>query len=32
VRGRLADTIQDDMKLPATIAIAHHLIRDWAKD
>lgn len=32
VRGRLADTIQDDLKLPATIAIAHHLIRDWAKD
>jgi NAD+ diphosphatase len=32
VRKRLADTIQDDMKLPATIAIAHHLIRDWAKD
>ena len=32
VRKRLADTIQDDMKLPATIAIAHHLIRNWAKD
>jgi NAD+ diphosphatase len=32
VRKRLADTIQDDMKLPATIAIAHHLIRDWIKD
>jgi NAD+ diphosphatase len=29
-RARLAETIEDDMKLPATIAIAHHLIRDWA--
>ena len=32
VRKRLADAIQDDMKLPVTIAIAHHLIRDWAED
>ena len=32
VRKRLADTIQDDMKLPVAIAIAHHLIRDWASD
>lgn len=32
VRKRLADTIQDALKLPAPIAIAHHLIRDWAKD
>jgi NAD+ diphosphatase len=32
VRNRLADTVQDDLKLPVTIAIAHHLIRDWAKD
>lgn len=31
VRARLADTIADDMKLPVSIAIAHHLIRDWAK-
>jgi NAD+ diphosphatase len=30
VRERLADKIQDDTKLPATIAIAHYLIRDWA--
>jgi NAD+ diphosphatase len=29
-RARLADEIVDDMKLPAAIAIAHHLIRDWA--
>ena len=29
-RARLAQTIEDHMKLPATIAIAHHLIRDWA--
>jgi NAD+ diphosphatase len=27
---RLANQIEDEMKLPATIAIAHHLIRDWA--
>ncbi len=29
-RARLAGTITDEMKLPVTIAIAHHLIRDWA--
>jgi hypothetical protein len=27
---RLAGQIEDDMKLPVTIAIAHYLIRDWA--
>lgn len=31
-RKRLAGAIEDDMKLPVSIAIAHHLIRDWAKD
>jgi NAD+ diphosphatase len=31
VRARLANTIEDEMKLPATIAIAHYLIRDWAR-
>jgi NAD+ diphosphatase len=30
VRARLADTIEDELKLPVTIAIAHHLIKDWA--
>ena len=29
-RMRLAGQIEDDMKLPVTIAIAHYLIRDWA--
>ena len=29
-RARLANTIQDEMKLPVTIAIAHYLIKDWA--
>ena len=29
-RARLAHQIEDEMKLPATIAIAHHLIGDWA--
>jgi NAD+ diphosphatase len=29
-RARLAHQIEDEMKLPATIAIAHHLIKDWA--
>jgi len=29
-RTRLADAIEDDMKMPSTIAIAHTLIRDWA--
>lgn len=32
VRKRLADKIHDEMKLPASIAIAHHLIRAWAED
>ncbi len=31
VRARLANKIEDDVKLPVAIAIAHHLIRDWAK-
>jgi NAD+ diphosphatase len=31
VRARLANSIKDEMKLPATIAIAHYLIRDWAR-
>jgi NAD+ diphosphatase len=30
VRTRLAGGIEDEMKLPGTIAIAHHLIKDWA--
>jgi NAD+ diphosphatase len=30
VRARLANAIEDDMKLPVSIAIAHHLIKDWA--
>jgi len=30
-RARLANTIEDEMKLPVTIAIAHYLIRDWAQ-
>ncbi|HEX4178824.1 MAG TPA: NAD(+) diphosphatase, partial [Rhizomicrobium sp.] len=30
VRARLANGIEDEMRLPAPIAIAHHLIRDWA--
>jgi NAD+ diphosphatase len=30
VRARLANKIEDEMKLPVSIAIAHHLIRDWA--
>jgi NAD+ diphosphatase len=29
-RSRLANQIEDEMKLPVTIAIAHHLIKDWA--
>jgi NAD+ diphosphatase len=29
-RARLTHEIEDAMKLPVTIAIAHHLIRDWA--
>jgi NAD+ diphosphatase len=31
VRARLADAIDDGIKLPVPIAIAHHLIKDWAK-
>jgi NAD+ diphosphatase len=31
VRAQLANGIEDEMKLPATIAIAHYLIRDWAR-
>ena len=31
IRARLAGTIQDEIKLPNPIAIAHHLIRDWAE-
>ncbi len=30
VRTRLASGIEDEMKLPVTIAIAHHLLKDWA--
>jgi len=30
-RARLAEEIVDEMKLPAVIAIAHHLIRDWVE-
>ena len=30
-RARLANAIQDEMKLPVTIAIAHHLIKDWTR-
>jgi NAD+ diphosphatase len=29
-RARLANQVEDAMKLPVTIAIAHYLIRDWA--
>jgi NAD+ diphosphatase len=29
-RRRLRDEITDEMKLPAAIAIAHHLVKDWA--
>ena len=28
-RQRLAGAIEDEMKMPSVIAIAHHLIRDW---
>ena len=31
VRARLAGQIDDHIKLPVAIAIAHHLIRDWAE-
>jgi NAD+ diphosphatase len=30
-RTRLAGGIEDEMKLPVAIAIAHHLIRNWAR-
>ena len=30
-RARLAEKIVDEMKLPAVIAIAHRLIRDWVE-
>jgi len=30
-RARLANKIEDAMKLPMAIAIAHHLIRDWVE-
>jgi NAD+ diphosphatase len=29
-RARLANAIEDELRLPVTIAIAHHLINDWA--
>jgi NAD+ diphosphatase len=29
-RARLANAIEDELRLPVTIAIAHHLIKDWA--
>ena len=31
-RKRLAHEIEDEIAMPAAIAIAHHLIRDWAGD
>jgi NAD+ diphosphatase len=31
VRARLANGIEDEMKLPVSIAIAHYLIKDWAQ-
>ena len=31
VRARLAGSIEDEMKLPMPIAIAHHLMRDWVE-
>jgi len=31
VRARLAHKIEDEMKLPVAIAIAHRLIHDWAR-
>ncbi|HET7084279.1 MAG TPA: NAD(+) diphosphatase [Rhizomicrobium sp.] len=30
-RSRLANQIEDKVRLPATIAIAHYLIKDWAE-
>jgi NAD+ diphosphatase len=32
VRARLAHRIEDEMKMPGTIAIAHHLIKDWVQE
>ena len=32
VRARLAGRSDDDIQLPPAIAIAHHLIRDWAEE
>jgi len=32
VRKRLAKEIEDEMTMPAPIAIAHHLVRGWAND
>ncbi|HJR57132.1 MAG TPA: NAD(+) diphosphatase [Rhizomicrobium sp.] len=31
-RRRLRNEIVDEMKLPAVIAIAHHLVKDWAEN
>jgi NAD+ diphosphatase len=30
-RARLADEINDDVRMPAAIAIAHHLVKDWVE-
>ncbi len=30
LRARLAGAIDDTIRLPPAIAIAHHLLRDWA--
>ena len=30
-RARLTNKIEDEIKLPVTIAIAHHLIKDWVQ-
>jgi NAD+ diphosphatase len=30
-RARLAGTVTDDIRMPTPIAIAHHLLRDWAQ-
>ena len=30
IRDLLAGKIEDDVRMPAPIAIAHHLVRDWA--
>jgi NAD+ diphosphatase len=31
-RQWLKDEVMDDMRLPAAIAIAHHLLKDWARE